>query len=293
MGKLLDTLRSAVPGPRMGNVAPQATEPASEEVSFIEIGPKRQIIAASADVLASGQKPAAPPASAPSVQFRSVTPLPGSLRAVRRPQFAADLVCYHTPHSPEAARYLELYLSIRDATATKAVVDHFVLLLSGLWPGVGATTVLLNVAISAAQQGRRTLVIDANLRRPAIADRVGLAHAPGLAEVLAADCSQEAAIRPTGLEGLSVLTAGEPQPILADVRTITDLLAGVREQFDMVFVDGPAWDGRTTVTALAGASDAVFLVVPLAEADGPEASALVSQLPLQGVRLAGTILTGH
>jgi Mrp family chromosome partitioning ATPase len=306
MGKLLDTLRKANPGPRLTTATPPVEDAPAEEASFIEIGPRREVIAASADVLASNPRPRTQPAPAahaapelvptapgPSVQFRSMTPMPGSLPALRRPHFAQELVAFHAPHGPEAARYMELFSAVREAAATKAVIDQFVLLLSGLRAGIGSTTVLLNVGICAARQDRRTLVVDANLRRPALATRVGVDRAPGLSEVLAADCSLEAAIRPTGLEGLSVLTAGEPQTVLADVRTVQDLLARMREQFDFVLIDGPAWDGRTTVTALAGASDAVFLVLPVAEADGPAANVLTRDLPRQGVRLAGTILTGH
>lgn len=305
MGKLLDTLRATAPGPRQ---APEAPEGPAEEASFIEIGPGRQVIAASSDVLASAprQQPApqpapepapaaqsAPAAPPPPVQFRSMTPRPGQVPTLRRPRFAPELVAFHSPNGQDSARYMDLFAAVREAAATKAVVDQFVLLMSGVRAGIGATTVVLNVAICAARQDRRTLVVDANLRRPAISSRVGMDRAPGLSEVLAADCSLESAIRPTGLDGLSVLTAGEPQTVLADVRTVQDLLARMREQFDLVFVDGPFWDGRTTVTALAGASDAVFLVLPAAEADGSAANTLTRELPRQGVRLAGTILTGH
>ncbi len=298
MGRTFDTLR-VVPTTRTAAPPPPAPAHAPAEgpgeMSFIEIGPKREVIAASADVLAAAPRPAKspPPVQGPHVQFRSLTPSAGSVPVLRRPRIAPELVAYHAPQGPEAARYLELFTAVREAAATKAVIDHFVLLFSALRPGVGATNVLLNLAVSAARQGRRALVLDANLRRPAAAARLGMDKAPGLAEVLAADCSLGSAIRPTDQEGLFLLSAGEPQAVLADARTLQDLLAALREQFDFVFVDGPPWDGRATVSAFAAGSDAVFLVLPGPEADAPQATALVRDLPRQGIRLAGTILTGQ
>jgi Mrp family chromosome partitioning ATPase len=271
---------------------------ASSEVSFIEIGPKREVIAASPDVLASVPRPPrpAPPAATPGlqgphIQFRSLQPLARPSQATLRPTLAPELTAFHAPESPEAARYLELFTAVRDSAAARAVLDHLILMFSGLRTGAGTTTLALNLAISAARQAKRVLVVDANLRRPGAAAKLGLDRAPGLSEVLAADCSLEAALRPTAQDRLMVLTSGEPLSVLADARTVQDLFCTLREQFDLVFVDGPIWDGKSTVNAFASASDAVYLVFPTAEADSPEATTLVRELPRQGARLRGTILT--
>lgn len=294
MAKVLDALRRQNAAPSPTPEPAPAAEPPEGEPEFIEIGPKRELIAASPLVLAAAPRPqpAAPLPGPHGVLFRTVAPaeLPAPPRPVR---FAAELVTYHAPESAVAGRYAELYAAIREAAGAKAVVDHLLVLLTATRDGVGTTTVLLNVAIAAARQGKRTLVIDANLRRPAVAARLGIDPAPGLAEVLSADSSLDAALRATEQPRLVALAAGAPAPLLADVRTLRDLLAGLRERFDLVLVDGPRWDGRSTVTALAAGCDGVFLVVPAAEADGPPASELLQELPRQGVRLAGSILTAR
>jgi protein-tyrosine kinase len=290
MGNILDTLRRTAP----------PSEPAAlaEEPAFIEIGPKREVIAASPSVMASHPTPLPiqrplPLAGPHSALFRALPARPSEVAVLRRPRFAPEIVAYHTPDLPIAARYAELYGSIREAAAAKAVVDHLVLLFAPVRPEIGSTTVLLNVAVVAARQGRRTLVVDANLRRPGVAARLGLTPSPGLMEVLAADCSIDEATRPTELERLYALTAGQSGPLLADVRTLHDLLGGLRERFDFVLIDGPRWDGRGTATAIASGCDAVFLVSPTSEADASPASDLARQLPQQGVRLAGSILTAR
>src|SRR5262245_42614351 len=155
MGNILDTLRRTAP-PSEPVAAP------AEEPAFIEIGPKREVIAASPSVLASNPTPLPiqrplPLAGPHSALFRALPAArPSEVAVLRRPRFATEIVAYHTPDLPVAARYAELYRSIREAAAAKAVVDHLVLLFAPVHPEIGSTTVLLNVAVVAARQGRRT-----------------------------------------------------------------------------------------------------------------------------------------
>jgi Mrp family chromosome partitioning ATPase len=151
--------------------------------------------------------------------------------------------------------------------------------------------VLLNVAITAARQGMAVVVIDANLRRPGVARKLGLADAPGLVERLAGEATREQALRDTAVEHLTALTAGAPAPFLADSGELRSLVEELREAFDLVLVDGPRWDGRAGCIALAGMCEATFLVVPADEADSPPASELMRNLPRQGIALAGCVLT--
>src|SRR5205085_392203 len=80
--------------------------------------------------------------------------------------------------------------------------------------GVGTTTVLLNVAITSAHQGKlRVLAADVNLHRPPLGDRLGLRSAPGLGEVLARGLGLEEALKETGQRQLRALTAGAASSI--------------------------------------------------------------------------------
>jgi Mrp family chromosome partitioning ATPase len=316
MSKLRQTLRqtSTVPTePAATECQPIEPEPA-EEIPYIEVGP-RHSLEGSPDVLAAaapegraagfipavrtaGIRPAARPEPVPeaapafqpsslprphNVLFRSLAP---------KSRFAPELVAFHAPASPAGARYAELLESLMGAVMDKGGAGPTALLLLGTRSEAGTTTVLLNVAITAARQGLRVAVIDANLRRPAVAARLGLAPAPGLTEVLAEERSVAQTLRTTEQANLSALTAGSPTPTLATTEAIRWLLNELRGRFDLVLVDGPRWDGRAAAVALAGAADAVFLVVPSNEADSSPAKDLIRTLPEQGVRLAGCILTG-
>jgi Mrp family chromosome partitioning ATPase len=226
-----------------------------------------------------------------TVQFR---PAPGGV--LPRPpsaRFAPELVAFHRPDHPVSEQYRALVASLLGDYPSAATGQA--LLFTAAAPGAGTTTVLLNAALTMARAGRqRIAVVDANLRRPAVAARLGLPDTPGLREVLAGLASLEDAVQPTGQPNLHALTAGEA--VAASVVRLAG--AGMRlvlrqlcQMFDHVLVDGPCWDGRPEVVALGAACDAVFLVLPEADADTPATHELLQLVPEQGALLRGCVLT--
>lgn len=294
MGKIRETFRliaeEMAAAPVVSLAEPDLPPPdefPGEDMSFIEIGPRRQI-EASPDVLACpapARRYAPAPAATRGVAFRTLPAV------AKRSRFAAELVAYHAPGQPASAQYAELLATITEAASGRGGQAENVYLFSGARPGAGTTTVLLNLAITAARKGLRVVVVDANLRRPAVAGRVGLEGHPGLTEVLNGDVILANAIRPTAQENLSVLASGSPAALWTDAGSLRELFAELAGLADLVLIDGPAWDGRGAAGRLASASGAVFLVVPSREADAPQASELVSSLPTKGVPLAGCIVT--
>jgi Mrp family chromosome partitioning ATPase len=286
MGKIYSTLRNNGPTPRPPSVA-LAPAPAEEEapeavggddVPFIEIGPRRKV-EASPGVLA-----AAPPRPAPQPGAVSLRVVPEP----RKSRLAPELVAFHAPTQPAAVQYADLLTALLDAAQRRPGACE-VVLFSGVRVEAGCTTALLNVAIAAARRGMAVGVVDANVRRPGIASRLGLEDAPGLAEVLGGEYALEEAVQKTEQDGLTALTAGSPG--LVDVNALAEVAAALRGAYDLVLIDGPRWDGLAGCSALAKVADAVFLVAPAAEADAPPASELMRDLPAQGVPLAGCVLT--
>lgn len=260
-----------------------------DEMPYIEIGPRREI-EASPEVMACPvpRKPTA--ARVPGVTFRN---LPRTVPGDGKGRVAAELVAYHTPQDAASRAYGDLLESMLDAVEQRIGPDRSVFLLTALRPGIGSTTVLLNLAITAARQEKQVLVVDANLRRPAVAERLGMEVPPGLTEVLSGEVPLQTAVRATVQQHLKILSSGSPAALWADPESLRELLNEVKREADLVLVDGPCWDGRSAVLALAQASDALFLISPRSEADVPPTSELVNTLPAQAIRLAGCILTGE
>jgi Mrp family chromosome partitioning ATPase len=299
MGRLFEVLRqteanlrkddTANSGPETDDAA--ATENADSLVPFIEVGP-RHLVEGSPDVLAAvpGRPAAAPAGEAPTLRFLSL-PRATPLGPARR--LAAELVALHAPTAPAAEHYRELLAAIQRAPVLHGERAS-ALLICATCSQTSGTIVVLNLAITAAQQGRRTIVVDGNLTAPGIADALGLPPAPGLREVVMGAASLDEALRPTAQKNLVALTAGVAVTSSGArfvAETMRSLLRQLRQRADSVFIHGPVWDGGRDATVLAAAADGLCLVLPEAEAETAATDDLLQAATTQGARLAGCVLT--
>ena len=105
----------------------------------------------------------------------------------------------------------------------------------------GKTITSINLAVSFAQMGKRTLLIDADMRNPTIHRMFSISVKNGLSEILAG-LTDNISVSKTDVENLSVLTAGKippnPAELLSSAR-MDKLLEFVKEHYDCVFIDTP------------------------------------------------------
>lgn len=131
-------------------------------------------------------------------------------------------------------------------------------------PGSGATSMVSNMGFATAAQDKRTLIIDANFRRPAMHKVFGLAEAPGLADVLAGSVPLDEAVREGGVPNLHVLTVGgQDQRVYERLSgsAMAALLSEAKGKYDVILLDvAPAMVAGDAV-ALAALCDASILVV--------------------------------
>jgi Mrp family chromosome partitioning ATPase len=157
------------------------------------------------------------------------------------------------------------------------------------------TPVVLNLAITAVLRASlRVVAVDANPQNHALAEQLGLASSPGLAEVRRGECSLDRALQETGIAYLHALAAGQP-----DARgmkhsageNMTTLLDELRQRFDAILIDGPCWDGRPEVVALGALCDSLYLVVSHADAESESVGELQRVIPEYGGPLRGCVVT--
>jgi Mrp family chromosome partitioning ATPase len=170
------------------------------------------------------------------------------------------------------------------------------LLFTAARPGIGATTVVLNLAITAAREGQgAVVVVDANFPHPAIAQRLGFPTVPGLREILMGSSTLEHALQETDQEHMCAMSAGlaapGPAPRFA-AQTMRSVFRQLRQRAQLVLIDGPSWDAREDVAALAGAADLLYPILPDVEAETAQADALLQDLAAQAGQVAGFILVG-
>lgn len=189
----------------------------------------------------------------------------------------------------EAFRWLRTMLAFVDVTRPRRVV----MVTSG-GSGEGKTTTVVNLAATLATAGRRVLVVDADLRRPAVAESLGVEPTVGLADVLVGRVSFDRAVQHAGSAGVSVLAAGCPVPDPGELLAgegMTALLATARSRFDVVIVDTAPLLLFTDAAALARTVDGVLLVCRYRSATYPRVAEALHALTTVSVRPIGTVLT--
>lgn len=272
------------------------------ELPFIEVGGPTGAVDGTAAFVAVRPRPTRNPvppdepaalATENTLVQVSFRPLPATSAPLRPAceRFARELVAFHEPEHPVSEQYRTLLAGIESQLPAG---QSQVLLFTAAAAGTGTSTVVLNLALSCALAGRRhTALVDANLLRPAVAERLGLPQAPGLREVLAGTLAPHRSPRTTGQEGLEVVAAGNVRSgdeALLAADGMRSLLQHLRGRFDLVLVDAPCWDGRPEVIALGCLCNAVYLVMSRAETDDLESDRLLQLIPQQGGRLRGCIL---
>jgi capsular exopolysaccharide synthesis family protein len=108
--------------------------------------------------------------------------------------------------------------------------------------GYGASTTALNLAMTVASSGRRTLLIDANLRTPSLHRPFDFAQSPGLAEILLNKATLRDGVRATKTSNLYVLPAGEisvSPHALFQATTLGSVFEQVSSSYDFAVVDTP------------------------------------------------------
>ncbi|KXV04364.1 protein tyrosine kinase [Caballeronia megalochromosomata] len=173
-----------------------------------------------------------------------------------------------------------------------APAPNNVLAVVGATPGTGKTFVASNLAVLHAQTGKRTLLIDGDLRRGRIASIFGQNGGNGFSEVLASKAQVEQAIRESDVPGLSLMTAGRfpanPSKMLSTPR-LTLILDYLQEQFDLVIIDTPAVLAVSDANLIAAnAGSSVIVVRPSAQSED-ELEEAIKRLDLTGARIAGVI----
>ena len=135
-------------------------------------------------------------------------------------------------------------------------------------PGDGKTTVIANLAASCAHAGKRTLLLDCDLRRPGLTKLFEMRGLGGVSEILranediAAMCQQR--VQATGIDGLDILPCGpkpsNPAELLSGPR-LSDLLAWAETHYDQVLVDCPPILAASDAAIVGRLTDSLILVV--------------------------------
>jgi capsular exopolysaccharide synthesis family protein len=164
--------------------------------------------------------------------------------------------------------------------------------------GEGKSCVSAHLATAMALDGKRTLLIDADMRRPSIHKYFRYAsNAAGLAEVLTGQVELESVTHQiTEVEGLTVLPAGGsvPNPVeLLGSQKMHRLTVELRDYYDIIIVDSPPVAAMADALVLTGLADGSLFVVRSATSPRQHLQNSVKRLVGSGGRIVGTVLNDY
>jgi Mrp family chromosome partitioning ATPase/uncharacterized protein involved in exopolysaccharide biosynthesis len=205
----------------------------------------------------------------------------------RRPELAeldsdalhrqALLITHFDPKSPVAEAFRTLRTNLQFARMDR---QGKVFVVTSPTLQEGKTMAVINLALSMAQNGQRTLLVGGNMRRPSIYRFFGIEREPGLSDILVGNARWRDCIRTVadfllgrfeledvtaapGLDNLDIIESGAipPNPSeLLSTQAMADFLRAVREQYDVVLIDTPPVLPVTDAAIVAGQVDGVILV---------------------------------
>ncbi|ARV57664.1 chain-length determining protein [Nostocales cyanobacterium HT-58-2] len=161
--------------------------------------------------------------------------------------------------------------------------------------GEGKSVVASHLAAVAAMLSWRTLVIDADLRKPVQHTLFHLAPKLGITDVLEGNISLLDAVQPTDIENLDVLTCGQlhgrPSQLLESIE-MKSLIAEASENYDLVIIDTPPLSACADASTLAQQSDGVVLVTRPSFTDKEILSRCVWELTQNRIPILGVVVNG-
>lgn len=159
-------------------------------------------------------------------------------------------------------------------------------------PGEGKSTTAVNVALAMAQGHQRVLLLDGDLRRPQVADMLGLEKAVGLTTVLVGQINPDEAVQRHD-SGLDVLTSGRIPPNPAELlqsQAMKDLLGRLRDRYDVIVVDSPPLLPVTDASLIASITDGALLVVRHGKTTKDQVAGCAERLAAVGAHCLGVVL---
>ncbi|MCB0203236.1 MAG: polysaccharide biosynthesis tyrosine autokinase [Anaerolineae bacterium] len=198
-----------------------------------------------------------------------VTGLPalGSLVQFRNSGNDRQLIAYESPKSPFTESYRTLRTNIQFSSLDKPINT---LMVTSASPAEGKSTTVANLAVVIAQGGKRTILVDTDLRRPVLHQVFGLPNAVGVTNALLMPEGSDLTpfLQQTEVDNLWLLASGplppNPSELLGSHR-MAELMKELRAEADMLVFDSPPTLAVTDAAVLARQVDGVLLVVESAK----------------------------
>ncbi|MBU9723068.1 MULTISPECIES: CpsD/CapB family tyrosine-protein kinase [Bacillaceae] len=201
-----------------------------------------------------------------------------------------SLVTYYDQRSPIAEQFRTLRTNIQFASVDKIIRK---IMVTSSTPGDGKSTTIANLGIVLAQQEKRVLIVDSDLRKPTVHFTFQLPNQTGLTSVLTKQSTFDDAVLETAVPFLEVLTSGPVPPNPSELlgsKSMKDFVKEIEGAYDYILFDAPPVNVVTDPQILAENCDGVILVIRSGKTEVESAQKALDSLKKVEANVLGVVL---
>ncbi|MNI07781.1 Tyrosine-protein kinase YwqD [compost metagenome] len=207
-----------------------------------------------------------------------------------KPSTSAAMLMQINPTSPISEAYRSLRFNVECLGLDQEVKT---ITITSASQGEGKTTTAINLAVAYAQNGKRVILLDADLRNPSIHLAFGRDNSKGLTSYLINQSSKSEIISDSHIDNLSVIMSGPTPPNPSELlssKAMNSLLAQLKQDYDLVIIDSSSVLTLTDAKIMAAQCDGVLLVVRYGKVKRHTAKKVKEELILAKARLMGVVM---
>lgn len=200
------------------------------------------------------------------------------------------LIAYTTPRSFVAEQFRNVRTNINFSSPDKEIRS---IAITSAVPSEGKSTAAANLAVVFAQEGKKVLLIDGDMRKPTMHHTFEIRNTVGLSNVLTRRLPVEAAIKKGPITGLNLLTCGPIPPNPAELLasdTMSQLIQHLRKTYDLVIFDSPPILSVADGKLIADKCEGTILIVNSGNTEKRGALKAKETLELTSSKILGIIL---
>ncbi|MDW0116315.1 CpsD/CapB family tyrosine-protein kinase [Sporosarcina thermotolerans] len=203
---------------------------------------------------------------------------------------ARTLIAHNDPRSVNSEQFRTIRTGIDFSMPDKELET---LLITSAAPSEGKSTVAANIAVVYAQNGKKVLLVDADLRKPTVHYTFSLVNNVGLTNLLAKNTTLQVAVKKSEVEGLDILTCGSIPPNPAELlgsKSMDNVIEMLKEHYDLVIFDAPPLLSVTDGQILGQKCDGIILVVSAGSTEKENIVKAKEALALTKTTILGVVL---